>query len=266
MTFSANGTNAAKSTVATFSKAGTYTLSATISDTYGQNVTSNVTVTVNQTLSTIVVSPTTSYLTNGQTQSFTPTALDQFNNPMAIVPTFTWSVDQGSIGTVDAAGTYTAPLSTAGSATVRATSGIISGTAAVTVNYLMGDMNFDGHRDAADIVAFMQAVTNLGTYQTQEGLSNQDLLAIADINGDNHVDNADLQALISLLANASGGASASVFSLTAPASSAGLAAEKGTANSQIVSSSSVESSPPFTAACETEFTDEFRVYASIHTQ
>jgi O-glycosyl hydrolase/regulation of enolase protein 1 (concanavalin A-like superfamily) len=47
VTFSVNGTNAAKSTVATFSKAGTYTLRATMADNYGYFSTSDVTVTVN---------------------------------------------------------------------------------------------------------------------------------------------------------------------------------------------------------------------------
>ena len=179
-----------------------------MADTYGQNVTSSVTVTVNQTLTAIVVSPVTSSLTSGQTEMFAATALDQFNNPLVVTQAFTWSVDPGSLGTVDASGLYTAPLSPVGSAMVRATSGAISGTAAVSVNYLKGDINFDGHRDGADIVAFMQAITNVSGYQTQQGLSNQDLLTIADINGDNHVNNADLQYLINLLVDGGGSTSA----------------------------------------------------------
>ena len=207
VTFSVNGTNAAKNTVATFSKAGTYTLGVTIADTYGQNVTSSVTMTVNQTLTAIIVSPPTSSLTSGQTEIFAATALDQFNNPMVIAPAFTWSVDPGSVGTVDGSGLYTAPLSPVGSATVRATSGTISGTAAIQVNYLQGDINLDGHRDGADIVAFMQAITDLSGYQTQQVLSNQNLLTIADINGDGEVNNSDLQYLLNLVIG--GGSSAS---------------------------------------------------------
>ena len=206
VTFSVNGTNAARNTVATFSKAGTYTLGVTIADTYGQNVTSSVTMTVNQTLTVIIVSPPTSSLTSGQLEMFAATALDQFNNPMAIAPAFTWSMDPGSVGTVNDSGLYTAPLSPVGSATVRATSGTISGTAAIQVNYLQGDINLDGHRDGADVVAFMQVITDLSGYQTQQVLSNQNLLTIADINGDGEVNNSDLQYLLNLVI---GGGSAS---------------------------------------------------------
>ena len=56
-TFSANGSNAAKNTTATFSKAGTYTFTVTITDPGGLTATSSVSVTVNQTVSAIAVSP-----------------------------------------------------------------------------------------------------------------------------------------------------------------------------------------------------------------
>ena len=169
--------------------------------------TSSITVTVNPTLTSIVVSPPTSSLTSGQTEMFAATAFDQFNNLLVIAPAVTWSVDPGSLGTIDASGLYMAPLTPVGSAVVRATSGAISGTAAVRVNYLQGDLNFDGHRDGADIVAFLQAITNLSGYQIQQGLSDQDLLTIADINGDNHVDNSDLQYLLNLLVGGGGSTS-----------------------------------------------------------
>ena len=50
-TFSANGSNTAKNTTATFSQAGTYTFTVTITDPGGLTATSSVSVTVNQTLS-----------------------------------------------------------------------------------------------------------------------------------------------------------------------------------------------------------------------
>ena len=50
VTFSANGTNAAQSVTATFSKAGSYTFQVTVTDPGGYIATSSVTVTVNQTL------------------------------------------------------------------------------------------------------------------------------------------------------------------------------------------------------------------------
>ena len=56
-TFSVNGSNAAQNTTATFSAAGSYTFQVTIADPGGLTATSSVNVTVNQTLTTIAVSP-----------------------------------------------------------------------------------------------------------------------------------------------------------------------------------------------------------------
>ena len=44
-------------------------------------------------------------------------------------------------------------------------------------------------------------MTNLPTYELNNGLSNADLLAIGDIDGDGKLTNVDVQALISLVAN-----------------------------------------------------------------
>ena len=45
--FSPNGTNAAQNAVASFTQSGQYTLQATITDAFGGNITSSVTVNVN---------------------------------------------------------------------------------------------------------------------------------------------------------------------------------------------------------------------------
>jgi hypothetical protein len=72
---------------------------------------------------------------------------------------------------------------------------------------LLGDINRDGQRTAADLQALMTALTDLNTYQSVKNLFGADLLAVADINRDNAVDNADIQALIHLLiTNGVGGA------------------------------------------------------------
>jgi hypothetical protein len=94
VTFSVNGTNAAKSTVATFVMAGEYTFEVTIADAHGATVTSTVVVTVNQTLTTIVVSPPSAIVAPGATQAFTAAGSDQFGNPLAISPV--WSVTGGA--------------------------------------------------------------------------------------------------------------------------------------------------------------------------
>ena len=132
VSFSANGTNAAKNSTATFTKAGTYNFQVTITDPEGLSVTSSVTVTVNQNLTSITVSPASATLNENGTQPFSATAYDQFANAMSTQPGFIWLIAAGS-GSVDGSGIYTAP-GTAGSATVRATSGAVHADALVTVN------------------------------------------------------------------------------------------------------------------------------------
>ena len=74
----------------------------------------------------------------------------------------------------------------------------------------LGDFNQDGHVDAGDVMPAMQALTNPSDYESQYGVSPADLPAIGDVNGDGHFNNADIQSLICLAANAapSGGGSA----------------------------------------------------------
>jgi aryl-phospho-beta-D-glucosidase BglC (GH1 family) len=129
VTFSANGANAAKNTVATFSRAGAYNFRVAVADASGLSAVSTVSVAVNQTLTSIAVSPASAVVVAGNSQPFAAQALDQFGNPLASPPAFTWSATAGAI-TPD--GVYTAP-STPGTDTVQATSGGVSGTAAVNV-------------------------------------------------------------------------------------------------------------------------------------
>ncbi len=128
--FSANGTNGAKSTVATFSKAGMYTLGVTIVDSYGQFATSNVTVNVQQTLTGLGVSPATANITGGGSQQFTATANDQFGQPMASQPTVAWTLLSGA-GSLTGGGLYTPPYAS-GSATVQASAGGFMQTASTS--------------------------------------------------------------------------------------------------------------------------------------
>ena len=80
---SVNGSNAAKNTTATLSKAGTYIFTVTITDAVGLSVTSSVSVTVS---SAQLVFDVTA-------QPFTATALDQSGNPLATQPQSPWSLD-----------------------------------------------------------------------------------------------------------------------------------------------------------------------------
>ena len=83
-----------------------------------------------QTLTTITVTPGSATVAPSGTQQFGATGYDQFSNPMAVQPGFTWSVTGG--GSVNSSGLYTGPYS-AGSATVKATSGSVNGSASVTI-------------------------------------------------------------------------------------------------------------------------------------
>ncbi len=130
-TLSANGTNAAQNSTATFHDAGSYTFQVTLADPAGLTAASSVTVTVNQTLTSLTVTPGTVALADGTSQQFSATAKDQFG--YAMQPGFSWTLAGGSLGSINSTGQYTAPSSGTGSATVQATSGGITGTATVTV-------------------------------------------------------------------------------------------------------------------------------------
>ena len=126
--FSANGTNAAKTTTATFTKAGSYSFQVTVKDQGGLTVTSSVTVTVNQTLTSIVVSPASATVATSATQQFTASARDQFGATLTAQPSFTWTVSGG--GTISSGGLFTAGASAGGPFTVSAASGGNSGAPA----------------------------------------------------------------------------------------------------------------------------------------
>jgi hypothetical protein len=138
VTFSANGTNAASNTTASFSKVGSYTFQATITDAQGLTATSSVTVAVNAALTTVVVAPATASVAAGSTQTFTATGRDQFGANLVSQPAFTWSVTGG--GTISSAGVFSATTA-GGPFTVTATSASRSGTASVTVTAATASFN-----------------------------------------------------------------------------------------------------------------------------
>ncbi len=121
-TFASSGAG----TTVTFDMAGTYVFQAKAS---GGTATFSVTVTVGQTLKSIVVTPGTASLQGAGTQQFSAEALDQFQRAMANQPAFTW-IAAG--GTISSKGLFTAP-NVSGTYTVVAQSGSLSGSAKVTV-------------------------------------------------------------------------------------------------------------------------------------
>jgi hypothetical protein len=66
--------------------------------------------------------------------------------------------------------------------------------------YPRGDFNLDHAGNAADVPAMLQALTDLPSYQFSNSLSNADLSFLADVNGDQAINNIDLQALLTLVA------------------------------------------------------------------
>src|SRR4029077_9505585 len=129
------GTGTANNATATFTQAGSYTFQVTVTDTAGLTATSSVNVTVNQTLSSIPVSPASATVADGATQQFTASGQDQFGN--AMTPTVAWSVS--GLCTINSSGLYTAPSTGSGSATVTATSGSLTAMASVTVTPANGN-------------------------------------------------------------------------------------------------------------------------------
>ena len=97
-------------------------------DPFGLEATSSVSVTVSQTLASATVQ-LLSGLGAGGTESFAAAGLDQFGNPLASQPMFTWSVSGD--GAISNTGVYTPPES-AGTATIEATSGAVTGSYAVS--------------------------------------------------------------------------------------------------------------------------------------
>ena len=73
--------------------------------------------------------------------------------------------------------------------------------------WLLGDFDRNRTVNAQDLSAMLNALTNLPGYESAGGLSNADLLAIGDLNGDGKITNADIQGLIGLL-NGGGGTGA----------------------------------------------------------
>ncbi|MGO8673906.1 MAG: choice-of-anchor tandem repeat GloVer-containing protein [Capsulimonadaceae bacterium] len=105
VTFSDNNDNTAQNATATFTQAGSYTFTATITDPSNLSVTSSVAVTVNRTVTSIVVTPQTSTLmTTNTTQQMNAAATDQFGAPFSTQPTFTWS--NTGVGSIASTGVF----------------------------------------------------------------------------------------------------------------------------------------------------------------
>jgi hypothetical protein len=184
ISFSANGSNAAKKTAITFSKAGNYTLAVKITDAAGLSVTSSKSVVVSPSLTTIVVTPGTATVTQGAKQQFAARGLDQFQQALASQPAFAWSAVSGA---VSSSGLYTASGSL-GKITITAKSGSVSGTATATVVAGSGGLQ---------TAALAQLVQSL---DADGAIGRQDMIQILrSVGGDGVVNAAELSDLKAIL-------------------------------------------------------------------
>jgi PKD repeat protein len=131
VTFGASGTHGARDTTASFTRSGSYVLTATVRDPGGQQATSTVAVTVSATLTAFSLSPASGSVTVGQALQLAASGADQFGQPFTPLPALTWSTTGG--GTVSASGLYSAGGEAGGPHEVRASGGGLTATAAVRV-------------------------------------------------------------------------------------------------------------------------------------
>ncbi len=80
-------------------------------------------------LTTIAVSPQNATVTVGNNMNFTATTTDQLGNPFPVI--VTWNSSNTTVGTINAAGMFTALA--VGTATITASNGTVNGTTTVTV-------------------------------------------------------------------------------------------------------------------------------------
>ena len=132
-------------------------------------------VTVNQALTSIVVTPNTASVMQGCNQQFAAQGLDQFRRAMTTQPTFTWHANAGTIATT---GLYTAP-SSGTAATVTAQSGSVTGSASVAIApagkfqtpalaTLVQSLDADGSISRNDMLQILRSVSANGAVTAGE--------------------------------------------------------------------------------------------------
>ena len=131
VTFSANGSNAAKVTTATFSSAGSYAFQVSISDAQGLTVSSAVAVTVTATFTSLTVAPSSATLAPHARQQFIAVARDQFGKALSAQPSIIWRAS-GS-GHITAKGLFTAGSTGSVDTFITANAGGHTGKASVTI-------------------------------------------------------------------------------------------------------------------------------------
>jgi len=114
----------------TYTSVGTFTATLTVTDSEGETSQAIATVIIAPgPLANITISAYNSTITIEQTQQFIATGSDANGNTVSIIPT--WSSSNTTVGTITSSGLFTALK--VGTTTITATSGLVSGTASVTV-------------------------------------------------------------------------------------------------------------------------------------
>ena len=119
-------------TTATFSEAGHYIIQVQVFNLQGLSATSTLELDVNQTPSSIVIAPPHKTLHTGDTQQFSASYADQFNQIITdSAPSVTWNTTGG--GVIDSTGLLTADTAAGGPYTVSAGDGNLAGNATLWV-------------------------------------------------------------------------------------------------------------------------------------
>jgi hypothetical protein len=130
---STNGTPAGSSLTAKFSKAGTYVLRCTMTNAAGKSVVSDVLFVAQQTATSVRLTPHKNVVTLDQQTQYRGVLLDQFGNPMAQQPAFSYSAS--GVGSIDAdSGDFSAldiPGHFVVSASADGLDGVVGGTVVV---------------------------------------------------------------------------------------------------------------------------------------
>ncbi len=134
-------------------------------------------------LTTINVIPASATVVLNNTTNFTATGRDQLGNAVPVI--VTWNSSNITVGTIDAAGIFTALA--LGTTTITASNGTINGTATVIVTataIVRGDVNGNGALDVTDTLFTLQAVAALRTLTAAQ-------TSAADVNGNGVLDITD---------------------------------------------------------------------------
>jgi autotransporter-associated beta strand protein len=81
---------------------------------------------------------------------------------------------------------------------------------AITTTFVKGDMNRDGHVNAADVTSMLSALTDINKFATTNNRFASDVAFVGDLDSDGAFTNLDLQSLLGLLAGGGGSSVAPV--------------------------------------------------------